>query len=273
MLGLTGIPAVIELVFLPFFPESPRYMLIQKGDEKNSRKGEKTRVKFALCGWFKSKFNRVLGFVPLSIAASPRLGWCGCRGGRDASGGPVGAGRGPSVGGVPAVPEVSPLAADLHHHYEHGPTAVRGQRGEASFTLCFTTLIFVVFLQYEADASLLLCCFMFFNLKNTSFTDLLLCRQYLWFCRSKWERRPVRYSGDRCSECLHDHSGCGYPGITKTANVEELIIPVRGLGSEEDVFCHRSLSWSPQADGCSFFWGLASAVGPVCCWLWPFTSR
>ncbi|XP_015236826.1 PREDICTED: solute carrier family 2, facilitated glucose transporter member 5 [Cyprinodon variegatus] len=38
MLGLTGIPAVIELVFLPFFPESPRYMLIQKGDEKNSRK-------------------------------------------------------------------------------------------------------------------------------------------------------------------------------------------------------------------------------------------
>ncbi|MEQ2296213.1 Solute carrier 2, facilitated glucose transporter member 5 [Ameca splendens] len=38
MLGLTGIPAVIELVLLPFFPESPRYMLIQKRDEKNSRK-------------------------------------------------------------------------------------------------------------------------------------------------------------------------------------------------------------------------------------------
>ena len=39
MLGLTAIPAVLELLFLPFFPESPRYMLIQKGDEKNARKG------------------------------------------------------------------------------------------------------------------------------------------------------------------------------------------------------------------------------------------
>lgn len=39
MLGLTGIPAVIELLLLPFFPESPRYMLIQKGDEKTARKG------------------------------------------------------------------------------------------------------------------------------------------------------------------------------------------------------------------------------------------
>uniref|UniRef100_A0A671PDX4 Solute carrier family 2, facilitated glucose transporter member 5 n=1 Tax=Sinocyclocheilus anshuiensis TaxID=1608454 RepID=A0A671PDX4_9TELE len=39
MLGLTGIPAAIELLLLPFFPESPRYMLIQKGDEKTARKG------------------------------------------------------------------------------------------------------------------------------------------------------------------------------------------------------------------------------------------
>ncbi|KAK7128856.1 hypothetical protein R3I94_017173 [Phoxinus phoxinus] len=38
MLGLTGIPAAIELLLLPFFPESPRYMLIQKGDEKTARK-------------------------------------------------------------------------------------------------------------------------------------------------------------------------------------------------------------------------------------------
>ncbi|MBB6682346.1 MFS transporter, partial [Aequorivita sp. 609] len=29
----------IELLLLPFFPESPRYMLIQKGDEKTARKG------------------------------------------------------------------------------------------------------------------------------------------------------------------------------------------------------------------------------------------
>ncbi|XP_007246353.3 solute carrier family 2, facilitated glucose transporter member 5 [Astyanax mexicanus] len=39
MLALTGIPAVLELLLLPFFPESPRYMLIQKGDEKNARTG------------------------------------------------------------------------------------------------------------------------------------------------------------------------------------------------------------------------------------------
>ncbi|MBN3307349.1 GTR5 protein, partial [Amia calva] len=38
LLALTGIPAVFELIFLPFFPESPRYMLIQKGDEENARK-------------------------------------------------------------------------------------------------------------------------------------------------------------------------------------------------------------------------------------------
>lgn len=39
MLSFTGIPAAIELLLLPFFPESPRYMLIQKGDEKTARKG------------------------------------------------------------------------------------------------------------------------------------------------------------------------------------------------------------------------------------------
>ncbi|XP_054905746.1 solute carrier family 2, facilitated glucose transporter member 1a [Poeciliopsis prolifica] len=38
MLGLTAIPAVIQLIFLPFFPESPRYLLIQKKDEENSKK-------------------------------------------------------------------------------------------------------------------------------------------------------------------------------------------------------------------------------------------
>ncbi|XP_034028103.1 solute carrier family 2, facilitated glucose transporter member 5-like [Thalassophryne amazonica] len=38
MLGLTGIPALMELLLLPFFPESPRYMLIQRGDEETARK-------------------------------------------------------------------------------------------------------------------------------------------------------------------------------------------------------------------------------------------
>lgn len=39
MLGLTAIPAAIELILLPFCPESPRYMLIQRKDEKTARKG------------------------------------------------------------------------------------------------------------------------------------------------------------------------------------------------------------------------------------------
>uniref|UniRef100_A0A8C0XLU2 Solute carrier family 2, facilitated glucose transporter member 5 n=1 Tax=Castor canadensis TaxID=51338 RepID=A0A8C0XLU2_CASCN len=37
LLGLTGIPAALQLLLLPFFPESPRYLLIQKGDEQAAR--------------------------------------------------------------------------------------------------------------------------------------------------------------------------------------------------------------------------------------------
>lgn len=40
LLGLTGIPAALQLLFLPFFPESPRYLLIQKKDEEAARNGE-----------------------------------------------------------------------------------------------------------------------------------------------------------------------------------------------------------------------------------------
>ncbi|NXQ61063.1 GTR5 protein, partial [Anthoscopus minutus] len=38
LLGLTGIPSLIQLLTLPFFPESPRYLLIQKGNEKQARR-------------------------------------------------------------------------------------------------------------------------------------------------------------------------------------------------------------------------------------------
>ncbi|XP_067095619.1 solute carrier family 2, facilitated glucose transporter member 5-like [Osmerus mordax] len=38
MLGLTGIPALVELLLLPFFPESPRYLLIQRGDERTAKR-------------------------------------------------------------------------------------------------------------------------------------------------------------------------------------------------------------------------------------------
>ncbi|XP_042334543.1 solute carrier family 2, facilitated glucose transporter member 5-like [Sceloporus undulatus] len=46
LLGLTGVPAALQLVLLPFFPESPRYLLIQKGDEAGARKALKR-----LRGW------------------------------------------------------------------------------------------------------------------------------------------------------------------------------------------------------------------------------
>ncbi|XP_075695804.1 solute carrier family 2, facilitated glucose transporter member 5-like isoform X2 [Rhinoderma darwinii] len=38
LLALTGIPAVVQLIFLPFFPESPRYTLLQKGKEEKAKK-------------------------------------------------------------------------------------------------------------------------------------------------------------------------------------------------------------------------------------------
>ncbi|XP_078281213.1 solute carrier family 2, facilitated glucose transporter member 5 [Rhinoraja longicauda] len=37
LLALTGIPAVLELILLPLFPESPRYTLIQRGDEEGAK--------------------------------------------------------------------------------------------------------------------------------------------------------------------------------------------------------------------------------------------
>nr|KAF6508077.1 solute carrier family 2 member 5 [Rousettus aegyptiacus] len=38
LLGVTGIPAAAQLLLLPFFPESPRYLLIQKKDSASARK-------------------------------------------------------------------------------------------------------------------------------------------------------------------------------------------------------------------------------------------
>lgn len=39
LLALTGVPALLQLLSLPFFPESPRYTLIQRGDEDAARQG------------------------------------------------------------------------------------------------------------------------------------------------------------------------------------------------------------------------------------------
>ncbi|XP_054147969.1 solute carrier family 2, facilitated glucose transporter member 5-like [Melozone crissalis] len=37
LLGLTGIPSLLQLLALPLFPESPRYLLIQRGSEEQAR--------------------------------------------------------------------------------------------------------------------------------------------------------------------------------------------------------------------------------------------
>ncbi|KAM8790121.1 solute carrier family 2, facilitated glucose transporter member 5-like isoform 1-T1 [Rhynchonycteris naso] len=37
LLGMTGIPAAIQLLLLPFFPESPRYLLVQKKNQVAAR--------------------------------------------------------------------------------------------------------------------------------------------------------------------------------------------------------------------------------------------
>ncbi|XP_014400947.1 PREDICTED: solute carrier family 2, facilitated glucose transporter member 5 [Myotis brandtii] len=46
LLGVTGIPAAVQLLLLPFFPESPRYLLVQKKNHEAARKALK-RVR----GW------------------------------------------------------------------------------------------------------------------------------------------------------------------------------------------------------------------------------
>eukprot|EP00061_Rhincodon_typus_P014313 g41257.t1 len=47
LLGLTGIPAIVELILLPFSPESPRFTLIQKGNVTGATAGEIRRIR----GW------------------------------------------------------------------------------------------------------------------------------------------------------------------------------------------------------------------------------
>ncbi|NXA53584.1 GTR9 protein, partial [Nothocercus julius] len=41
LLSFSGLVALIQLLFLPFFPESPPYLLLQKGDQKGCLKAMK----------------------------------------------------------------------------------------------------------------------------------------------------------------------------------------------------------------------------------------
>lgn len=75
-------------------------------------------------------------FVDLSTAAPAWLRGRGCRNVRDASGGAVREGRGTPLCVVPAVTALPSLAAHLHHHHEHGPAAVGGERGKMCSPSC-----------------------------------------------------------------------------------------------------------------------------------------
>uniref|UniRef100_A0A8C6Q0G5 Solute carrier family 2, facilitated glucose transporter member 5 n=1 Tax=Nothobranchius furzeri TaxID=105023 RepID=A0A8C6Q0G5_NOTFU len=44
LLSTTFIPAVLQLIILPWFPESPRYLLIDKGDDEGCKKASHHRV-------------------------------------------------------------------------------------------------------------------------------------------------------------------------------------------------------------------------------------
>lgn len=41
LLSTTCIPAFLQLLILPWFPESPRYLFIDRGDDKGSKKGKR----------------------------------------------------------------------------------------------------------------------------------------------------------------------------------------------------------------------------------------
>ena len=49
LLGLTGAPAIVQLVMLPFCYESPRYLLIQKGKQEKAIKGNVAGDRYVTC--------------------------------------------------------------------------------------------------------------------------------------------------------------------------------------------------------------------------------
>lgn len=58
LMGLTVVPTVLQMAFLPFCPESPRFLFIVRCQEQQAKRGEGSRVLRPVSGLFKS-----LGFV------------------------------------------------------------------------------------------------------------------------------------------------------------------------------------------------------------------
>lgn len=46
LLAITAVPAVFQIVTLPFCPESPKYLLLDKDDEMAANKGEVVILEF-----------------------------------------------------------------------------------------------------------------------------------------------------------------------------------------------------------------------------------
>nr|XP_035946382.1 solute carrier family 2, facilitated glucose transporter member 5 isoform X2 [Halichoerus grypus] len=82
LLGLTGIPAALQLLFLPFFPESPRYLLIQKKDEVAARNALKRLRGWDDVGsemeeiWQEDEAEKAAGFISvLKLFSMKSLRW------------------------------------------------------------------------------------------------------------------------------------------------------------------------------------------------------
>lgn len=63
LLSTSCIPALLQLVALPWFPESPRYLFIDRGDEEGSKKG---------CFFLEKERKKKLTHYVVSKMAGPR---------------------------------------------------------------------------------------------------------------------------------------------------------------------------------------------------------
>lgn len=49
LLGFSGIPALLQVAALQFFPEAPRYLYIDKGDVEGATRGESAKAALTFC--------------------------------------------------------------------------------------------------------------------------------------------------------------------------------------------------------------------------------
>ncbi|XP_054939768.1 solute carrier family 2, facilitated glucose transporter member 5 isoform X4 [Physeter macrocephalus] len=134
LLGVTGVPAALQLLLLPFFPESPRYLLIQKRDEAAAKTGtafpgEATRVAASSPGGGARDSAPGGPSAPPPSAEGPaRLGRRGRRDAGDPGGGQGREGRGLHLRAEAAPEEVAAVAGHLRRRPHGRPAAVGSER-------------------------------------------------------------------------------------------------------------------------------------------------